>query len=277
MPSGRGRRAIRPRYRGGPLDSGHGSSAAARDWSGGPGRDHDRGRSGRDRDRHRNQRRRPGRERAEPDPSAGQRHRARSHSRELDGDAHRSAGPNSGRPDSVALAHEFADAPTAPVSPWSAASSSTTRPTARPCRSRRFPGCDRSLIGGRAYYYALAGNRYNLKIGSYAGEFRPEVTMQQAGRLDRSDGRRRRRGTGRQPSDRGQAGRSFGLCPALGRGSARGHQIDRTRRWTSPSTASACTAGPTRRGSSSGSRASCRWSTSFRATPATTCWWSSSA
>jgi hypothetical protein len=35
------------------------------------------------------------------------------------------------------------------------------------------------LVGDKAIYYAQAGNRYNLVIGSYAGEFRPEVTMQQ--------------------------------------------------------------------------------------------------
>ena len=41
------------------------------------------------------------------------------------------------------------------------------------------PGLRSSVVGAKAFYYALAGNRYNLKIGSYAGEFRPEVTLQQ--------------------------------------------------------------------------------------------------
>ncbi len=35
-----------------------------------------------------------------------------------------------------------------------------------------------ALVNGRALYYARSGNRYNLVTGSYAGEFRPEVTMQ---------------------------------------------------------------------------------------------------
>ena len=34
--------------------------------------------------------------------------------------------------------------------------------------------------GGKAVYSALAGNRYGLKTGAYAGEFKPNVTMQQA-------------------------------------------------------------------------------------------------
>jgi hypothetical protein len=41
-------------------------------------------------------------------------------------------------------------------------------------------GLRSALIGDKAIYYALAGNRYNLVIGSYAGEFRPDVTMQQS-------------------------------------------------------------------------------------------------
>ncbi len=40
-------------------------------------------------------------------------------------------------------------------------------------------GLRSALVGDKAVYYALSGNRYNLVIGSYAGEFRPEVTMQQ--------------------------------------------------------------------------------------------------
>ncbi len=35
-----------------------------------------------------------------------------------------------------------------------------------------------ALVNGHALYYARAGNRYNLVTGSYAGEFRPDVTMQ---------------------------------------------------------------------------------------------------
>jgi hypothetical protein len=37
-----------------------------------------------------------------------------------------------------------------------------------------------SVASGRAVYYAGSGNRYGLALGSYAGEFRPDVTMQQA-------------------------------------------------------------------------------------------------
>jgi hypothetical protein len=40
-------------------------------------------------------------------------------------------------------------------------------------------GLRTALVGGKVIYSALAGNPYNLKIGSYAGEFRPNVTMQQ--------------------------------------------------------------------------------------------------
>jgi len=41
------------------------------------------------------------------------------------------------------------------------------------------PGCEVRLVQGRAIYYALAGNRYSLLTGSYAGEFKPLVTMGQ--------------------------------------------------------------------------------------------------
>jgi len=41
-------------------------------------------------------------------------------------------------------------------------------------------GLRSALAGGKVIYYALAGNGYKLKIGSYAGEFRPNVTMQQS-------------------------------------------------------------------------------------------------
>lgn len=41
-------------------------------------------------------------------------------------------------------------------------------------------GLRAALVEGRALYYALASNRYGLKAGSYAGEFDPNVTMQQA-------------------------------------------------------------------------------------------------
>lgn len=34
------------------------------------------------------------------------------------------------------------------------------------------------VVEGRAIYVALSSNRYNLRSGSYAGEFRPDVTMQ---------------------------------------------------------------------------------------------------
>jgi hypothetical protein len=37
-----------------------------------------------------------------------------------------------------------------------------------------------TVTQGRATYYAASSNRYGLKLGSYAGEFRPDVTMQQA-------------------------------------------------------------------------------------------------
>jgi hypothetical protein len=40
-------------------------------------------------------------------------------------------------------------------------------------------GLRSALVGGKVIYSALAGNPYKLKIGSYAGEFRPNVTMQQ--------------------------------------------------------------------------------------------------
>jgi len=42
------------------------------------------------------------------------------------------------------------------------------------------PGCEVRLEQGKAIYYALASNRYGLKTGSYAGEFKPLVTMGQA-------------------------------------------------------------------------------------------------
>jgi hypothetical protein len=42
------------------------------------------------------------------------------------------------------------------------------------------PGLRAELRAGRARYYALAGNRYGLAAGAYAGEFKPNVTMQQA-------------------------------------------------------------------------------------------------
>jgi hypothetical protein len=42
------------------------------------------------------------------------------------------------------------------------------------------PGLRAELRTGRAKYYALAGNRYGLAVGAYAGEFKPNVTMQQA-------------------------------------------------------------------------------------------------
>ena len=45
------------------------------------------------------------------------------------------------------------------------------------------PGLVAQLQSGRAIYYAVAANRYGLKVGSYAGEFMPLVTM---GRLDGS-------------------------------------------------------------------------------------------
>lgn len=41
-------------------------------------------------------------------------------------------------------------------------------------------GLRTALVEGRVLYYALASNRYSLKAGSYAGEFDPNVTMQQA-------------------------------------------------------------------------------------------------
>jgi hypothetical protein len=41
-------------------------------------------------------------------------------------------------------------------------------------------GLRAALVEGRALYYALASNRYGLKAESYAGEFDPNVTMQQA-------------------------------------------------------------------------------------------------
>jgi hypothetical protein len=42
------------------------------------------------------------------------------------------------------------------------------------------PGCEIRLEYGKAVYYALATNKYGLKTGSYAGEFKPLVTMGQA-------------------------------------------------------------------------------------------------
>ncbi len=42
------------------------------------------------------------------------------------------------------------------------------------------PGLEVRLQSGRAIYYALASNKFNLKTGSYAGEFMPLVTMGQA-------------------------------------------------------------------------------------------------
>jgi len=42
------------------------------------------------------------------------------------------------------------------------------------------PGCEIRLEYAKAVYYALASNKYGLKIGSYAGEFKPLVTMGQA-------------------------------------------------------------------------------------------------
>jgi hypothetical protein len=45
------------------------------------------------------------------------------------------------------------------------------------------PGLTVSLLSGRAIYYAMSPNRYGLKLGSYAGEFMPQVTV---GRADGS-------------------------------------------------------------------------------------------
>ena len=42
------------------------------------------------------------------------------------------------------------------------------------------PGLEVKIVHGRAIYYALASNRYGLMTGSYAGEFKPLVTMGQA-------------------------------------------------------------------------------------------------
>ena len=42
------------------------------------------------------------------------------------------------------------------------------------------PGLRTALVEGRARYYALSPNPYGLRAGSYAGEFMPNVTMQQA-------------------------------------------------------------------------------------------------
>ncbi len=42
------------------------------------------------------------------------------------------------------------------------------------------PGCEIRLEQGKAVYYALASNKFGLKTGSYAGEFKPLVTMGQA-------------------------------------------------------------------------------------------------
>jgi hypothetical protein len=41
------------------------------------------------------------------------------------------------------------------------------------------PGCEVRLESGKAVYYALATNKFGLKTGSYAGEFKPLVTMGQ--------------------------------------------------------------------------------------------------
>jgi hypothetical protein len=41
------------------------------------------------------------------------------------------------------------------------------------------PGCEVRLESGKAIYYALATNKFGLKTGSYAGEFKPLVTMGQ--------------------------------------------------------------------------------------------------
>jgi hypothetical protein len=41
------------------------------------------------------------------------------------------------------------------------------------------PGCEVRLEQGKAIYFALASNRFGLKTGSYAGEFKPLVTMGQ--------------------------------------------------------------------------------------------------
>ncbi len=41
------------------------------------------------------------------------------------------------------------------------------------------PGLRLEVRGGKASYYALAGNRFGLKAGAYAGEFKPNVIMQQ--------------------------------------------------------------------------------------------------
>jgi hypothetical protein len=54
----------------------------------------------------------------------------------------------------------------------------TTDGTAVPVRA--VPGLRAQLVGGRVFYTALASNRYGLVNGSYAGEFKPNVTMQQA-------------------------------------------------------------------------------------------------
>jgi hypothetical protein len=42
------------------------------------------------------------------------------------------------------------------------------------------PGLRTALVEGHALYYALSPNPYGLRAGSYAGEFMPNVTMQQA-------------------------------------------------------------------------------------------------
>lgn len=42
------------------------------------------------------------------------------------------------------------------------------------------PGLRAELRTGRVFYYALGGNRYGLSPGAPAGEFKPNVTMQQA-------------------------------------------------------------------------------------------------
>ena len=42
------------------------------------------------------------------------------------------------------------------------------------------PGCEVRLESGKAVYYALATNKFGLKTGSYAGEFKPLVAMGQA-------------------------------------------------------------------------------------------------
>lgn len=42
------------------------------------------------------------------------------------------------------------------------------------------PGLRTAIVDGRAFYYAQPSNPYGLRFGAYAGEFLPNVTMQQA-------------------------------------------------------------------------------------------------